>query len=88
MLLGQQCLLLIISFSKYENQYSDIKRSINKKMWTIKFIENINDKYDRHFLTATIMKWVSFNDLFSESYMRSNISILYSTENTIFEEHG
>ncbi|XP_026325377.1 uncharacterized protein LOC113234292 [Hyposmocoma kahamanoa] len=60
------------TFNTYENQYNDIKRSINSKMWAVTYKEKTTPIMDIPFFNGDYHKWVSFKDLFTESIHNNN----------------
>ncbi|KAF9420397.1 hypothetical protein HW555_003319, partial [Spodoptera exigua] len=58
-------------FSKYEAHYNNIKKTINKKMWSVAHIEKTTPKMDIPIFTGSYSQWIPFKDLFTETIHRN-----------------
>ncbi|KAJ8720880.1 hypothetical protein PYW08_006345 [Mythimna loreyi] len=65
------------SFSKYEQLYLNIKKSINSKMWSVSHREKSTPTMDIPTFNGNYHQWIAFKDLFTES-IHNNRSISYA----------
>lgn len=54
-------------FSNYEKYFNDLKKSINKKMWSVAHVEKSTPTMEIATFNGNYNQWVSFKDLFTES---------------------
>lgn len=54
-------------FTHYEKYFQQIKKDINKKMWSLAHIEKSTPKMEIGTFEGNYNKWVSFKDLFTEA---------------------
>lgn len=59
-------------FNRYENEYCEIKKSINQRMWDAKHRDNSTPKIDIPIFNGNYQQWISFKDLFNESIHNNN----------------
>ena len=55
------------AFCTYEQKYNDIKKAINKKIWSIAHIGQTTPKIEIPTFNGNYNNWVSFKDLFNET---------------------
>lgn len=65
------------SFGKYEQLYLNIKKNINRKMWSVSHRERSTPTMDIPTFNGNYHQWVAFKDLFTES-IHSNRAISYA----------
>ncbi|KAL0883539.1 hypothetical protein ABMA27_015693 [Loxostege sticticalis] len=54
-------------FNSYENEYSEIKKCINNRMWEANHRDSSTPKIDIPIFNGNYQQWISFKDLFLES---------------------
>lgn len=56
-----------MEFTKHENTFINLKKSINKKMWSVSHREKSVPQMDIPIFSGTYQQWTSFKDLFNEA---------------------
>lgn len=55
------------TFSTYEKEYENIKKAINKKMWSVAHQEKSTPQMEVPSFSGNYNSWISFKDLFTET---------------------
>ncbi|XP_063839096.1 uncharacterized protein LOC135088143 [Ostrinia nubilalis] len=55
------------AFAYYEQEYDNIKKAINKKMWSVAHQEKSTPRLEVPSFSGSYLNWVSFKDLFTET---------------------
>ncbi|KAF9405281.1 hypothetical protein HW555_013923, partial [Spodoptera exigua] len=63
-----------LEYSNHEQQYVDIKKLVNSKMYSVSYRESFTPKIDIPTFFGNYHKWISFKDLFQEA-VHNNKSI-------------
>lgn len=55
------------AYSYYEQEYDNIKKAINKKMWSVAHQEKSTPRMEVPTFSGNYINWISFKDLFNET---------------------